>query len=129
MGPFGGLLQLLAKEVGKKGGNIVARDLKQADKAFHWTHTDKIAELKTDVGLSPSYVKELIDNSSIDQLNSITSYLNKENGYSNEVMRNLSKKILKRINDMEDSNAMKEIIKAFREKGLSIINEHFDHFV
>lgn len=129
MGPLGGLFRILAKEVGKKGGNIVAKDLKQAEKAFNWSHTEKIAELKHDVGLSPSYVGELIENSQIDELKSIKSYLNKDNGYSDQIVRGFYKRITNRINEIEDSNAMKEIIKAFREKGLSFIDDHFDHFV
>lgn len=129
-GPWMKLFQLAAKSIGEKGGKIVTADIKLAEKSVVWTHADKIAELKNDIGLSPSYVKELIEDSSrIGDLEAIYKYLMKpQNNYSNDLLQNILPKIMNRLTDIQDKNALKEMIRIFKEKGISMI-DHFDHFV
>lgn len=130
MGPWGGLLRFFAKEAGHKMGGVVAKDVNAAQKVIRWSHADKIAELKTDTGLSPTYVKELIENSdSVNDLTKITNYLGKKaNGYDAQTMQTFYEKLLRRINDVEDKRALQEMIRAFREKSLTMI-DHLDHFI
>lgn len=130
LGPWGGLLKFIAKEIGNKGGKVVAKDIKIAESSFRWTHAEKIAELKTDVDLSPSYVKELIDSSSsVEDLDKIYRYLGKpDNHYDNSMLHGLYQKILNKVIDIDDKNAMRQMIRVFKEKGMSMI-DHLDNFV
>jgi hypothetical protein len=129
-GPLGGLLKFFAKEVGQKGGQIVAKDMQLAEKSFVWSHSQKIAELKTDVGLSPSYVKELIDSSTkVEDLDKIYNYLNKPaNHYDQSLLHNLYQKLMNKVIEVDQSATLKEMIRVFKEKGMSMI-DHLDYFV
>ncbi|MDR6883083.1 hypothetical protein [Bacillus sp. 3255] len=129
-GPLGGLLKFFAKEIGNKGGRIVARDIQAAESSFRWTHADKIADLKTDVGLSPSYVEELIDKSSkVEDLDKIYRYLNKPgNHYDNSSLHSLYQKLMNKVIEVDNQNTMREMIRVFKEKGMSMI-DHLDYFV
>lgn len=129
MGPWAGLFRFFAREIGKQGGKRVASDVNAAERAFRWTHSDKIAELKGDTGLSPSYVKELIESSTkLEDLKAITIYMQKNNGYTRDVMESIYRKLIKQMDDIQDKAALKEMIRVFREKGTSLL-DHFDHFV
>ncbi|MDD9266024.1 hypothetical protein ACFPES_03160 [Paenibacillus sp. GCM10023248] len=129
-GPLGGLLKFFAKEIGNKGGRIVARDIQAAESSFRWTHADKIAELKNDVGLSPSYVKELINESTkVEDLDKIYRYLNKPgNHYDNSMLHSLYQKLMNKVIEVDNQNTMREMIRVFKEKGMSMI-DHLDYFI
>ncbi|MEC0265169.1 hypothetical protein [Paenibacillus anseongense] len=128
--PLGGLLKFFAKEIGNKGGRIVAKDIQAAESSFRWTHAEKIADLKNDVGLSPSYVKELIDDSTkVEDLDKIYRYLSKPtNHYDKSMLHGLYQKLMNKVIEVDQSATLKEMIRVFKEKGMSMV-DHLDYFV
>ena len=69
-----GLLELFAKELGKKGAEIVKNDLSQ--NFFEYSHDERIKDLASDSGVDYEYLSDLINHSkSDDEFKAIDKYL------------------------------------------------------
>lgn len=121
MGPINGLIKLFAKEAGRKMGGVVKRDIEMANK-LSWTQADKIKELSTDNGLSPSYLEKIIENSkNHEQLQSVRSYLvdsKRSYNLSFEFKKKMITSIKEKMEYIEDNETLKQFIKLIKEKGL-----------
>lgn len=121
MGPINGLFKLFAKEAGKKMGGVVKRDVELANK-ISWTQADKIKELSTDNGLSPSYLHDIIASSNkTHHLEGIAKYLtNSKQAYnlSPELKKSMFRAIREKTEQIENNEALKQLIKLVKEKGL-----------
>jgi AraC-like DNA-binding protein len=126
-GPLSGLLHFVGKEVGNALGNKLARDIRAAERVFtkSWTHAEKIEELKTDSGLSPSYIKELVQESSgKEELTSIKEYLldqSKAANVTSQARSAMLKKINAELDRIQDSEILRQLIEAAKSKGVSCL--------
>lgn len=100
-----------------------------------WTHSNKIAELETDSNLSYSYLQKIAKNSKKEvDLNHLLDYLKDRTKISNlsgEEIRTLTKMIKAKLKNLADQELLKEILKAAKTKGTTLINsiDHFQDFI
>lgn len=136
-GPWSGLFNFFGREVGSSLGKRLTKDLQAAERAFSktWTHADKIKELKGDSELSPSYVKDLVEESmnNKEELSSIRAYLmdaNKTSNLTTQARNGMLKRINIELERIHDSEILKQLIQAAKGKGVSsldVIVEYISH--
>lgn len=137
MGPWIKLINFFGGEVGSSLGKRVLKDSRQAadtlfdGSKFVWTHKNKIKELAEDSGLSGSYVKELAEKStSKDDISEVIEYLasNRSNNLDRETRVDIIRALKSKLQYIEDQEALREIIKAYKAKGLSMA-EHVMNYL
>lgn len=131
-GPWLSFCELLGGAVGRRLGRIVTGDFKTFEKMHGWTHADKIEELAGDRHESPEYLRGLIEDSHTkEQLQAVADYLNnaKKAGNLNvDTQQILLKKIGAKITQIEDSETLRHLIQAAKEKGATSFDWAADWF-
>lgn len=132
-GPWLGLCKFLGGEVGKKMGRVVTGDLKRWEAIPGWTHAVKIEELAHDKGLDPSYLKDLVkDSSKKPDLEAIEAYITdpfKAAGLGDSARKGLLKMVREKISVLEDQEILRGILDKAKEKGLSSLGDIFSHLI
>lgn len=118
MGPW----NIIGHEVGKAIGRKVKHDVAAAE--FPWSHSEKIQELATDAGLSPSYLKDLITNStSKEHFTALLQYLQepaKAGNLSPELRESMVRVVKNRLELIIDHEVLQVLIRFMRERADSV---------
>jgi hypothetical protein len=118
-GPWLKLAEMLGGQVGRKMGKVVSGDLKQFEKIEGWGHVEKINDLATDKGLSPSYLKDLVKQSSDkEHFAALKKYLSDPERVSNIPKAQhgtLLKAVKEKLTYMEDQEIMQQLIQTLKE--------------